>query len=95
MNKYEVMYILNSQLEEEKRVELVESIHSIITNQKGEVVKVDEWGMKDFAYEIDHMTKGYYVVTKFLADVDTVKEFDRLLRINSNVVRYMIIRDEE
>ena len=94
MKKYEVMYIVNSQLEEDKRNELIENIHSIITEHKGQITKVDDWGMKDFAYEINHMTKGYYVVTKFLADVETEKELDRLLRINSNIVRHIILNDE-
>ena len=77
MKKYEVMYIINK----------------IITNQGGKVVKTDEWGMRDFAYRIDDMTKGYYVVSAFEADNACVKEFDRLMRINPNVVRYLITRD--
>jgi small subunit ribosomal protein S6 len=50
--------------------------------------------MRDFAYRIDDMYKGYYVVTAFEADNACVKEFDRLMRINQNVVRFMITRDE-
>ncbi|MEG0659822.1 MAG: 30S ribosomal protein S6 [Anaerorhabdus sp.] len=51
--------------------------------------------MKEFAYRIEDMTKGYYVVVTFEADNETVKEFDRLMRINSNIVRYMIIKQDE
>ena len=50
--------------------------------------------MREFAYHIDDMKKGYYVVTSFEADNACVKEFDRLMRINANVVRFMITRDE-
>ena len=50
--------------------------------------------MRDFAYEIDDMTKGYYVVVSFEADNACVEEFDRLMRINPNVVRFLITRDE-
>ena len=78
MKKYEVMYI----------------IAKIITDNGGSVNKTDEWGMRDFAYEIDDMHKGYYVVVTFEADNACVKEFDRLMRINPNVVRFMITRDE-
>ena len=86
MRKYEVMYIIKESVETEKRGELM--------NQIAVITKTDEWGMRDFAYEIDDMKKGYYVVLKFEADNAAVKEFDRLMSINVNVVRFMITRDE-
>lgn len=95
MKQYEVMYIINSSVEEETRAGLVESLGKIITDEGGKIVKTDEWGMRDFAYPIDDMTKGYYVVVTFEADNEIVKEYDRLMRINANVVRYMIIRKDE
>lgn len=95
MKKYEVMYILNASLEDEKRVALIDSLHAIITEKGGKIEKVDEWGIREFAYEINHMNKGYYVVTTFEADNEAVKEFDRLMRINANVVRYMNIKIDE
>lgn len=94
MKKYEVMYIINASVEDDKRAALVESIAKIITDNGGKVTKTDEWGMRDFAYKIDDMTKGYYVVVNFEADNACVKEFDRLMGINPNVVRFMTTRDE-
>ena len=94
MKKYEVMYIINESVETEKRAELIETLAKIITDNGGSVNKTDEWGMRDFAYEIDDMHKGYYVVVTFEADNACVKEFDRLMRINPNVVRFMITVDE-
>lgn len=93
MRKYEVMYIINASVEEEKRSALINDLNGIITREGGKTNKTDEWGMKDFAYKIDDMTKGYYVVVAFEADNACVKEFDRLMRINANVVRFMITRD--
>ena len=95
MKKYEIMYILNSSMEEEARQKLVETLHAIITDGKGTIDSVDEWGMKEFAYRIDDMTKGYYVVTKFTAEPEVVEELDRICRINANVVRNMIVSLEE
>ncbi|MEG0238620.1 30S ribosomal protein S6 [Anaerorhabdus sp.] len=95
MRKYEVMYIVNASLEDAKRQEVIESMHGIITNGGGKIVNVDEWGVKEFAYRIEDMTKGYYMVVTFEADNETVKEFDRLMRINSNIVRYMIVKQDE
>lgn len=94
MRKYEVMYIINESVDADKRAELIEQLSGIITREGGNVTKTDEWGMRDFAYRIDDMTKGYYVVSAFEADNAAVKEFDRLMRINANVVRFMITRDE-
>ena len=94
MKKYEVLYIINESVEAEKRGELIESLAKIITDNGGKVNKTDEWGMRDFAYRIDDMYKGYYVNVAFEADNDCVKEFDRLMRINANVVRFMITVDE-
>lgn len=94
MRKYEVMYIINESVDADKRAELIEQLSGIITREGGNVTKTDEWGMRDFAYRIDDMTKGYYVVSAFEADNAAVNEFDRLMRINPNVVRFMITRDE-
>ena len=94
MKKYEVMYIINASVEDDKRAALIESVSNIITTNGGKVNKTDEWGMRDFAYRIDDMTKGYYVVSAFEADNACVKEFDRLLGLNTNVVRFMITTDE-
>ena len=91
MRKYEIMYILNSSLEEEARQELMETLHNIIVNDGGSVDMVDDWGMKEFAYRIEDMTKGYYVVINVTAEPDAIKEFDRICRINNNVVRTMIV----
>lgn len=93
MRKYEVMYIINASVEEEKRSALINDLNGIINREGGKINRTDEWGMKDFAYKIDDMTKGYYVVVAFEADNACVKEFDRLMRINANVVRFMITRD--
>lgn len=94
MRKYEVMYIVNASLEDAKRQEVISTMHAIITNGGGKIVNVDEWGVKEFAYRIEDMTKGYYLVVTFEADNETVKEFDRLMHINANIVRYMIVKQD-
>lgn len=94
MKKYEVMYIINASVEDEKRASVVSTVANIITENGGKVNKTDEWGMKDFAYRIDDMTKGYYVVVAFEANNACVKELDRLMGINQSIVRFMITRDE-
>lgn len=94
MRKYEVMYVLNASMDDAARQAEVESIHSIITENGGSIVKVDVWGVKEFAYEIENMTKGFYVVTTFEAENAALNEFNRLMRINKNVVRFLTIKQE-
>jgi len=95
MKKYEIMYILNASMEEAARKETIDTLHAIVTDGNGTIVKVDEWGMKEFAYKIEDMTKGYYVVVTIEADAAVVAEFDRICRINSNVVRNMIVKFDD
>ncbi len=92
MRKYELMYIVKPTLDEENRSALIERLHAILTNNGATVDKVDEWGLRDLAYEIDDFKKGYYVVTTFTSDNQAIDEFNRLVRINKDVIRYMIVR---
>lgn len=91
MKQYETMYIIKSTLDEAAKAALVEELHGIILNHGGKIDNVDDWGLREFAYEIDGMTKGYYVVITYTIDTDGLNEFKRLLGINGNVVRDMTI----
>jgi small subunit ribosomal protein S6 len=95
MRKYEIMYILNANLEEAARQQTIDTLHAVITDNGGTLDKVDEWGMREFAYRIEDMTKGYYVVVDFQAEPAAVAELDRICRINPNVVRHLIVNLDE
>lgn len=94
MKKYEIMYILKANLEDAARQEVIDGLHAIITSNEGTIDNVDEWGIKEFAYEINKEMKGYYVVINTTATAAGIQEFDRLSRINNNVVRHMIVKQE-
>lgn len=94
MKKYEIMYIVNASLDDEARAKVMNGLHKIITDHEGAIEKIDEWGVKEFAYEINHMNKGYYVVLNVAAINEGIAEFERLARINNNVIRYLIIKTE-
>lgn len=97
MRKYELMYIVNANLEDEARTELIEKMHAVLTDHGATIDKVDEWGLREYAYEINFQKQGYYVVVTFSApDATGIDEFDRLSLINKDIVRHMIIKlDEE
>ena len=95
MKQYETMYIIKSTLDDAARAALVEQMHGIITEHGGTIDNVDDWGMRDFAYEINHMTKGYYVVLTYTVGVEGLNEFTRLMGINGDIVRLMTICTDE
>lgn len=94
MNNYEVMFIIDPILEDEKKEATIEAVKGIIAAE-GEVGKVDVWGMRKLAYPIQKKNDGYYVVVEFTAKPELPKELDRRLRISDNVMRHIIINKDE
>ena len=93
MNRYEMIYIIDADLEETARKELIEKVSALITNNGGEIEKVDEtWGKRRLAYAIDYKTEGWYVLVNFKAPVELPRELERNLQINENVLRYLVIK---
>ncbi len=92
MNKYEVIYIIDGEVDEAGRKELIEKFNGIITANNGEVVKVDEWGKRRFAYAIDYKTEGYYVYVQFNGDAELPKELSRNMGNSEQIIRSQIVR---
>ncbi len=92
MNKYEIMLIFKPDVEDETRNTVMEGLKNALIANGGTVDKVDEWGLRDLAYEIKHNSKGYYFVMNVTTAAANIAEFDRLSRINANVVRHLTIR---
>ena len=95
MNPYEVMYIIDSGVDEETVDQLVERFRNLVAQTGGQVIGVDKWGKRRFAYEIKGRTEGYYVVMTFKASAESVAELSRVLRITDNVVRHLVVRLRE
>ncbi len=94
MRKYETLFILRPELEEEKRNGLIEKFKSIIESD-GEIQEVNEWGNKKLAYEIDDLKEGYYVLVNFTAGTELPKELERNFKISDDVIRYIVINLED
>ena len=92
MNKYEILYILEANLDEAAKDALVEKFSALVTANGGEVESVNKWGNKRFAYEMDGKTEGYYVLMNFTANPDLPQEIERQMRISDEVIRYMTVR---
>ena len=94
MRKYESIFILRPSLEEEKRIEVIEKFKAIISAD-GEIEKVEEWGNRKLAYEIEKIRDGYYVLVTFKANPTLPLELERNFRISDDVIRYIVINLED
>lgn len=94
MRNYELVYILRPNLEEEAKEAVLNKVKSIIETS-GEVEKVDVWGNRKLAYEIQKLTEGYYVLVNFKATQEVPKEIDRNLKIMDDAIRHMMVNLDE
>ena len=96
MRKYEIMYILRANLDEEGRKAAMEKLAALLEKNGAEVNKTDEsLGLRDLAYPIDDEVKGYYVVLKVEAEQNALYEFNRKVRHDANVLRFLVVADQE
>ena len=95
MIKYESMYILKPDIEEEKKDALVKRFSDIVEKSGGKVEKIDEWGKKRLAYPIQYINDGYYVLMTFEAEPTLPAELERNYKIADDVLRYIVINLEE
>lgn len=95
MKAYEVLYIVKPTLDDEAREAVLDSIKNIITEAKGEVGEIDVWGSRKLAYPIEKFRDGIYTLVNFKADVEFPKELDRRLKISEDVIRHVIVAQEE
>ena len=89
MRKYEIMYILTPELDDETRKNEVASLANILTSNGATIDETNEWG--DLAYEINKVKKGYYVVLKLSTETPKcIEEFNRITRLDSKVLRSLV-----
>jgi len=92
LRAYEVMVILNPDLEERTVAPSLDTYLNVVRKDGGTVDKVDVWGKRRLAYEVDKKTEGIYAVIELQAEPSTVKELDRQLSLNESVLRTKVIR---
>ncbi len=95
MRRYELMVILDPDLEERTVAPSLDQFLGVVRQGGGSVEKVDVWGRRRLAYEINHKVEGIYAVVDLSAEPDTVKELDRQLNLNEAVLRTKVIRPDQ
>ena len=95
MANYESVLIARQDLGASQVNSLVENLSEVLKREGGEVVKVDNWGLKNLAYRIKKNRKGHYVLLNIAATAKAIFEYERLMRLNEDVIRYMTIKVDE
>lgn len=95
MKKYEVMYIIRPNIEDEAKKALVERFSNVLTDNGAEITNVKEWGKRRLAYEINDFHDGIYMILKINSEAPAVQEFDRLAKINEDIIRHIVVKEEE
>ena len=90
MKKYEMLYILSTELSDEAKEEIIAKFENVVKENGGNVEKVDKWGVKKLAYPINYKEEGYYVLMTFECDVNLITELKRVARITDGILRTLI-----
>ena len=95
MNKYEIMFIVRPDMEEAEIKKTAEEMKKVLTDGKANMLEEKAMGQRELAYEINKFTTGYYFLYVVEANAETVKEFDRIVRINESLLRHLIVKVED
>jgi small subunit ribosomal protein S6 len=91
MRKYEIMLILPPEADDKVVGGVTDRITQVLGERGGEVVKVDRWGKRRLAYELNRQPEGFYVIVEVQADPDAMKELDRVLALADDVLRFKVV----
>ena len=94
MKRYEVIAIAKSDLSEEDVTTLIERIEKIITKRKGFIVKIDKWGKRRLAYEINKQKDGHYFLIELVGDGPIIDEIERNYKIDDRILKFITIKKE-
>lgn len=95
MNQYELALVINGKLADEARDESLEKVKALIERFEGSVVKVDDWGKRRLAYEIQKVREGFYYFITFESPSTTPAQVEKRIRIMETVLRFLIVKVEQ
>jgi small subunit ribosomal protein S6 len=95
LRDYEAVYIFDSALEEARINEKLDRYHGLLTGENGgQITAVDHWGKRQLAYPIEDRDNGYYVVAHFNAAPTALPEYERVLKLDEDLLRYLVVINE-
>lgn len=95
MNKYEIMFIVRADIDEKTVKDTEKAFEKVLLNMKSKIVNSKDMGQRKLAYPIKDQVRGFYFVLNVEATSEAIKEFDRKAKIDNNILRHLVIREEE
>ncbi len=95
MRKYEMMFIVRPEVPEEEVDKLIAQMEGVVGGAGGKVEKVEKMGRRRLAYRVKRNREGFYVLFALEGTGDTVKEFERRLKVTDNVIKFLAVRTDE
>lgn len=92
MNCYETLFVVKPTLTEEETAAQIAKIKDVLTKEGAEILATDDMGMRKLAYQVQKNDRGYYTVLYYKAEGSTIKELERILRINENVIKFLTVK---
>ncbi|MBI5416790.1 30S ribosomal protein S6 [Candidatus Poribacteria bacterium] len=94
MNTYETIFIVNPNISSEDVETQIQKVTTIITDNKGEVVAIERWGVRRLAYKVKKFNRGTYVFIKIKAENAVLDELQRYFRITDSVIKFIIVKEK-
>jgi small subunit ribosomal protein S6 len=92
MSIYESIFIINANLTDEETANVIKKMQDVVVNQKGEMLKFEDWGKKKLAYEINKNKRGHYAFFQFTAGPTVVKELERNYKLTDSVIKFLTVK---
>lgn len=92
MNRYDLIFIIQSDVPKDEIDEVVERYKGIVASLKGTVVKAEKWGIRRLAYKIEKQGRGFYVLLDFVGNTPVIRELERNLKFDDKVLRYQTVK---
>ncbi|MEG0798824.1 MAG: 30S ribosomal protein S6 [Bacilli bacterium] len=95
MNKYEIMFIVKAELEEQAVKSVYKDYEALLKSMKANVLVSRELGQKKLAYQIKNSVRGYYFLFNVEADTATITELNRKMRLDESILRHIVIKEDK
>jgi small subunit ribosomal protein S6 len=95
MRKYETIFILDPDLEDEEAQKVIEKVKGIISQSNGEIIRIEDWGKRKLAYKVKKKTRGHYILIHFSGQPALLNELERNFRVMDPVIKYQSVRLDE
>jgi len=92
MNRYDLIFIIQSDVPKDEIDVIIDRYKGIVTNLKGTIVKAEKWGVRRLAYKIEKQGRGFYVLLDFVGDSPVIRELERNLKFDDKVLRYQTVK---